>query len=327
MSRQFEKLLKAHEREDSEYVCDAESVMSRVVDEFENSEEIINLIKCDPDFANTFFDYSLTPERWPVIPVRKSDRLYVKKHTSSQRPYFHDHTFYELIYVCKGKCVQEFADSGRVLTLCKNQACIVTPGTVHSLKRCLKGDIILKCVIPSVLLDDGVFNELHVKNQVFVFDETNDSAQYAFQSFVCECCKTDGYSAFAAKNLVQLFVLGLLRGNTRVHSHICDLLVDYLGVSLASANLRNFAKTIGYSCGYLGRQIKRESGKSFSEYLEDFRLQKAKDMLKDSDLSVENIASQLGFANTSGFYKQFSRSLGLTPSEFRKAHRQVRLGE
>ncbi len=49
----------------------------------------------------------------------------------------------------------------------------------------------------------------------------------------------------------------------------------------------------------------------------NYRLTKAIDLLKETDLSISEIAFQLGFKNRTHFYKQFKNHYGMMPSSFR----------
>ena len=104
MSKEFNKLMNAHEVDDKDYVYDVEAVKDRIKEEFASADEFLSYIESDEKAAKAFFDYSGSkPYLFSVIPVRKSDRLYVKKHTATQRPYYHSHAFYEIIFVQNGK--------------------------------------------------------------------------------------------------------------------------------------------------------------------------------------------------------------------------------
>lgn len=59
-------------------------------------------------------------------------------------------------------------------------------------------------------------------------------------------------------------------------------------------------------------------GTSFGQILDEVRLQRAKNLLKTSSLSVEVIADMLGFAETSSFSRSFKRLSGMSPIAFRR---------
>lgn len=67
-------------------------------------------------------------------------------------------------------------------------------------------------------------------------------------------------------------------------------------------------------CAY----FKSQTGRTFVEYLNQIRLQTAAELLRSTDLTVSNIASQVGISDTPYFCRLFKKNFGFTPSEFRK---------
>jgi AraC-like DNA-binding protein len=65
----------------------------------------------------------------------------------------------------------------------------------------------------------------------------------------------------------------------------------------------------------LQKLIKNSLGKTFSVYVEQQRLQKAREMLAAGNHTIHEIAGNCGFTNTNSFYKAFRRTFGLSPSE------------
>ena len=66
------------------------------------------------------------------------------------------------------------------------------------------------------------------------------------------------------------------------------------------------------------RKIKALTGKSIVAYLKDYRLQKAKVLLQNSEKTVSTIAYEVGFTDPAYFSRLFSEAFGQTPSEIRK---------
>ena len=88
-------------------------------------------------------------------------------------------------------------------------------------------------------------------------------------------------------------------------------------LSKTDFTLPYICKAMGYSRAQLYRKIKELTGTSPSLYIRTFRLQKAKELLKNTDLSISEIAYQVGFKNLSYFSRSFSEEFGISPSESR----------
>lgn len=63
--------------------------------------------------------------------------------------------------------------------------------------------------------------------------------------------------------------------------------------------------------------MRRNTGKSFSEYLNDYRLEKAMEMLRSTDERIADIAYDVGFANVTYFNRLFKSRFGYSPKELR----------
>ncbi|XRJ96929.1 AraC family transcriptional regulator [Latilactobacillus sakei] len=85
--------------------------------------------------------------------------------------------------------------------------------------------------------------------------------------------------------------------------------------------LEEVAAEIGYSQFYFTRFFKRNTGKTFITFLNDYRIDKAKWLLINSTLSVTEIISQVGFESDKTFYRLFKQSMTISPLAYRKQMR------
>ena len=85
----------------------------------------------------------------------------------------------------------------------------------------------------------------------------------------------------------------------------------------AEHRLSSIAAEYGYSATYLGKLFHSFVGVSFSNYLLNARINHAKHLLLNSEMSVSEIAEKLGYYDTSHFINQFKKSAGCTPNAFR----------
>ena len=79
----------------------------------------------------------------------------------------------------------------------------------------------------------------------------------------------------------------------------------------------NLAKEVYLSEDYLSRTFKMETGKSLTVYIAEQRMEKAKEYLENSNLTVSQIALEVGYHNFSYFSKTFRDITGFTPNEYR----------
>ncbi|MFB5676072.1 helix-turn-helix domain-containing protein [Paenibacillus terreus] len=69
--------------------------------------------------------------------------------------------------------------------------------------------------------------------------------------------------------------------------------------------------------GHLGKMFKAHSRLSFSDYLKNIRLEKAKELLLETDDSVNTISERIGIFNTTYFYTIFKKKYGVSPAQYR----------
>lgn len=81
------------------------------------------------------------------------------------------------------------------------------------------------------------------------------------------------------------------------------------------------ARLLHYNGSYLNDIVQRHTGMCLFDYGMTFCYKRAEQLLLDTDLSVSEIALQLHFTNRTHFYSLFRQQYGMTPQEYRKAHR------
>lgn len=86
-------------------------------------------------------------------------------------------------------------------------------------------------------------------------------------------------------------------------------------------SLDMLADSVHLSKYYLSHIFKKETGLTLGNYLQQFRINKAKELLRASDLSQEAICERVGLYNCSYLSKLFRMYEGLTPDQYRKKWR------
>lgn len=82
--------------------------------------------------------------------------------------------------------------------------------------------------------------------------------------------------------------------------------------------LQMLSDEYGFSTGYISALLKEELGLPFSEYITEKRIQRAKELLADSKLSIDMIAEKTGYNDYFYFTKVFKKTVGMSPSKYRK---------
>ena len=82
--------------------------------------------------------------------------------------------------------------------------------------------------------------------------------------------------------------------------------------------VKYFAERVFLSPNYFGDLIKKETGKTPQEYIQDKLIDTAKERIAGSDMTISQIADELGFQYSQHFNRVFKKRVGITPNEYRK---------
>ena len=82
--------------------------------------------------------------------------------------------------------------------------------------------------------------------------------------------------------------------------------------------MEEVAHQVGFSTYYFSRMFKQAFGTSFINYLTAFRLNRAKELLRQPGTSVKEVCYQVGYSEPNYFARVFKREVGMTPSEYQK---------
>lgn len=82
-----------------------------------------------------------------------------------------------------------------------------------------------------------------------------------------------------------------------------------------------FSERVGCSHTYLTYAIKAKTGMSYSQFMNNYRIRKAVEILSDSkqNLPLKELSKKLGFIAVSTFYSAFQHQVGISPASYRKA--------
>jgi AraC family transcriptional activator of pobA len=89
--------------------------------------------------------------------------------------------------------------------------------------------------------------------------------------------------------------------------------------SMDQTGIQGIVKKLGYSASYCNRIFHQVYGMSPRQYMSAIKLRKAKLLLVDQSLSIENIAIKLGYKDIAHFSRQFKRWTHVSPSHYRQS--------
>ncbi len=98
-------------------------------------------------------------------------------------------------------------------------------------------------------------------------------------------------------------------------------IVEYLNENIdKDVSLEQCAREFNYNANYLSRLFKQKFGKTYTEYVVELKVEKCKELLVRTDISVNDLASRFGYSSPQNFIRVFKKYTLMTPGQYRKQH-------
>ncbi len=248
----------------------------------------------------------------------------------------HKHDFIEIVYVERGEAEQRVDDN--VYNVKKGDVVFINYGSEHSFigsddyryyNVCFNPEVMGKVVNDDnalALLSLTAFNELRKENN---YGKISFSAQESKDvEFVLERMKREmdekkeGYGRVIENYLSILFSYMLRRSllpEIFSSANVWENLVQYISSNPdGELTLDALAKRCFYNPSYFSRVFKQKFGISVTEYVRERRMEQAKNLLQNTNKTVEKIMEEVGYSDRSAFYHAFSKSFDCTPTQIRE---------
>ena len=99
-------------------------------------------------------------------------------------------------------------------------------------------------------------------------------------------------------------------------------MLNFIQTNYQTVTLEDMAEQFHLSEPYISKYIKDKSGKTFGEHVAGIRMKRAKSLLKNGNMTVENIAYAVGYQNVEHFNRVFKKSMEMTPVQYRNLSRE-----
>lgn len=94
-------------------------------------------------------------------------------------------------------------------------------------------------------------------------------------------------------------------------------MLNYIQSNYQNVTLEDMANEFHLSTPYISKYIKDKSGKTFGEHVTQIRLKRAKALLKNGNMTIENISYSIGYPNAEHFTRLFKKTFNMTPMQYR----------
>ncbi len=113
----------------------------------------------------------------------------------------------------------------------------------------------------------------------------------------------------------------------RILNDVLKIMEDIAAISNPEFSLSSLARSVGSNTKYVALAIKQKRGKTFKEFLNEYRIREACRRLSDQGgyghVTIETIYKDLGYGSASGFIDAFKKINGMTPSRYQRLSRET----
>ena len=270
----------------------------------------------------------------------------VRPHTRFVHFPEHTHNYVEVIYMCSGST--RHIINGNEVLLKKGELLFLNQNAVQEIYPAGEEDIAINFIILPEFFDYGL--------RMMETDENY------LRQFVVDCLRGKDNSAaylhfkvadvLPVQNLVEnliwtirnklpnkrsinqatmgLLFLQLMNQIERMETDsitkdqkLMMTVLGYIEEHYRDGELADLAERLHYDLYWLSREIKKQSGRTYTELVQSKRLLQAAYLLTHTGMSVMDIGRTVGYENMSYFHRIFRKRYGVTPREYRLKNREI----
>ena len=95
------------------------------------------------------------------------------------------------------------------------------------------------------------------------------------------------------------------------------MVLRYIKENYLTCTLKSTAEFFNINSNYLSNYIKKQTGLTFTQLIQEQKMMHAASLLRNTDIPVADVANMAGYENVSFFYKKFEEKYGNSPKEYR----------
>lgn len=159
---------------------------------------------------------------------------------------------------------------------------------------------------------------LHLRNNQFIHDV--DELNKTFTDNVRQCSSVDDLFTYLSMMIEDLLET-VIQDEKQKETRPIRMAKQYIQQNYMNAiSLEEISHMVGFNSAYFSTLFKKVSGSNFVDYCSQVRMNKAKQLLRETNLSIAVICEQVGYQDIKHFTKTFKKKIGLKPNEFRKLY-------
>lgn len=273
--------------------------------------------------------------------LTNGDMIMLRKHTRFIDFPRHRHNYIEVNYVFSGSLKQKVGEDE--IFLKKGELLFLNQHIDHEIKACGKEDIVINFIIEpkffefiftylsnNNLMSNFIIDSLysHTQKGQYLYYQVSEvkSIQELVKKMMYEMTEKSYLSESSMKLYMGLVMIELIKHsdklkNSKIDTYQQSLIAEVLKCideQYRTITLYELAESLKQPHYSLSKQIKKATGSTFKELLQEKRLSIAKNLLEGSAMPVAEIAEFIGYDNVSYFYRIFKSKYGYTPKKIRE---------
>lgn len=262
-------------------------------------------------------------------------------------PYYSD--YIEIRYIVSGSLVLNIEN--QILSFSEGDVCLIHSKAYHH-------EIISdsNCIIMNICIRRELIDELYLSNvssellQQFLRTNTfkvgkkdnfvrfipRDNAQDDIKQYLVMLFFEVQKQKIGYEDISKGYILRLLDTLAKIYNYqtseddnqiyyqtLFNSVSKYMQENLSSVTMQDLSSEFHHHPNYFNRLIKQFSGLTYSSYLIQLRMNRAKELLINTDFPIDEIAWLVGYNNKGFFYKCLMNDVGMSPSQFRKKYKKT----
>ena len=272
-------------------------------------------------------------------------KIDVRAHTRFAHFPIHSHDYVEIVYMCSGHT--DHVINGKNVRLSEGELLMLCQSAKQEILPAGEGDIAVNFIVLPEFFDSvlEMLGEEDTPLRTFVIDCLKKSGDIGYLHFkVADVLPIQNLvenliwsirSKQPNKRSINQVTMGLLflqlvnhidRMETNAENQSQKLVIDVLGYieeHYRDGELTQLAKLLNYDAYWLSKEIKKRTGKNYTELVQAKRLNQAAYLLEHTGMSVLDIGLAVGYDNQSYFHRIFQKRFQVSPKKYRDAHASV----
>jgi AraC-like DNA-binding protein/mannose-6-phosphate isomerase-like protein (cupin superfamily) len=271
----------------------------------------------------------------------KTNKFAIRRKTKYIPILKHKHEYIEIVYVLEGRFIQEI--KGRQIEMNKGDLCILDKNVVHSSLPLSDSDVVVNIILTPEFFDGIFMHLLSDDNYISNFIINSLYSKSKAHNFLLHHVKDDSVIKIILENLLLEYYSTVIKSSAAINGYLLILFTElsrdftnstgeiikdeqhkvkekistYIRNRYKDTNLNEMADYFHFNPSYLSVLVKKEFGKNLKDLLTDVRMSEASKLLKNTEMTIENIVYEVGYNNISHFYKVFKKTYGVTPNQYK----------